>query len=72
MEEDVQTVQSLVDSYAQNPRTITLAVVQANNDIANQGIIQKSKKYDKSGQRTVGIITKPDLIILGRTGGLLR
>ncbi|KAK5708504.1 hypothetical protein LTR17_020635 [Elasticomyces elasticus] len=64
-EEDVQTVHSLVDSYAQNPRTILLAVVQANNDIANQGIIQKSKKYDKSGQRTVGIITKPDLINTG-------
>ncbi|KAK4966456.1 hypothetical protein LTR42_011621 [Elasticomyces elasticus] len=64
-EDDVQTVHSLVDSYAQNPRTIILAVVQANNDIANQGIIQKSKKYDKSGQRTVGIITKPDLINTG-------
>ncbi|KAK5107072.1 hypothetical protein LTR62_001890 [Meristemomyces frigidus] len=48
-EEDVQTVHSLVDSYVQNPRSIILAVVQANNDIANQGIIQKSKKYDKSG-----------------------
>ncbi|KAK0871010.1 hypothetical protein LTR87_013059 [Friedmanniomyces endolithicus] len=64
-EEDVQTVHSLIDSYAQNPRTILLAVVQANNDITNQGIIQKSKKYDKSGQRTVGIITKPDLINTG-------
>jgi len=39
-----------------------LAVVQASNDIANQGIIQKSRRYDKQGQRTVGIITKPDLI----------
>lgn len=64
-EDDVQTVHSLVDSYVQNPRTIVLAVVQANNDIANQGIIQKSKKYDKLGQRTVGIITKPDLINTG-------
>ena len=49
----------------QNRRTIILAVVQANNDIANQGIIQKSKKFDKPGQRTVGIITKPDLINTG-------
>ncbi len=64
-EEDVQTVQHLVDSYVANPRTIILAVVQANNDIANQGIIQKSRRFDKAGQRTVGIITKPDLINAG-------
>ena len=64
-EDDVRTVHNLVDSYVQNRRTIILAVVQANNDIANQGIIQKSKKFDKPGQRTVGIITKPDLINAG-------
>ena len=45
-----------------NPRTIILAVVQVNNDIANQGIIQKSRRFDQVGERTVGVITKPDLI----------
>ncbi|KAH8804419.1 interferon-induced GTP-binding protein Mx2 [Xylogone sp. PMI_703] len=64
-EEDVRTVHNLVDSYAENPRTIILAVVQAGNDIANQPIIQKSKRFDKEGQRTIGIITKPDLINIG-------
>lgn len=39
--------------------------MQANNDIANQGIIQKSKKFDQSGQGTVGIITKADPINAG-------
>lgn len=61
----VETVQYLVDSYISNPRTIVLAVVQASNDIANQGIIQKSRRFDKRGQHTVGIITKPDLINIG-------
>ena len=61
-EDDVLTVQRMVDSYIEKPRTIILAVVQANNDIANQSIIRKSKHFDKAGQRTVGIITKPDLI----------
>lgn len=61
-EDDVRTVQDLVDSYVANPRTIILAVVQANNDIANQGIIQKSRRFDQVGERTVGVITKPDLI----------
>ncbi|KAK0246875.1 hypothetical protein LTR29_018030 [Friedmanniomyces endolithicus] len=64
-EEDVQTVQRMVDSYIQKPRTIILAIVQASNDIANQSIIRKSKQYDRAGQRTVGVITKPDLINRG-------
>ena len=59
---DVQTVHNLVDHYIASSRTIILAVVQAGNDIANQKIIQKSRLVDKIGQRTVGIITKPDLI----------
>ncbi|KUJ16853.1 putative dynamin GTPase [Mollisia scopiformis] len=61
-EEDVQLVERLVDSYLQSSRTIILAVIQASNDIANQGIIRRARKFDKAGQRTVGIITKPDLI----------
>ncbi|KAI6787842.1 hypothetical protein KC331_g4473 [Hortaea werneckii] len=59
---DVDTVHALVDSYISNPRTIILAVVQAGNDISNQPIIKKSKKLDKEGERTIGVITKPDLI----------
>ncbi|EMC92587.1 hypothetical protein BAUCODRAFT_26966 [Baudoinia panamericana UAMH 10762] len=64
-EADVETVQRMVDSYVAKPRIIILAVVQASNDIANQSIIKKSKQYDVVGQRTVGIITKPDLINIG-------
>jgi GTPase SAR1 family protein len=64
-EVDVQIVHKLVDTYISNPRTIILAVVQAGNDIANQRIIQKSRVVDKAGQRTVGIITKADLINKG-------
>ena len=67
-EDDVQAVHSLVDSYVKNSRTIILAVVQANNDIANQGIIQKSKIHDRRGERTIGIITKPDLLNAGTEG----
>ncbi|KAI9675257.1 MAG: hypothetical protein M1817_001159 [Caeruleum heppii] len=61
-EEDVKLVAGLVDAYLESSRTIILAVVQATNDIATQGIIQRARTYDPAGQRTVGIITKPDLI----------
>ena len=62
---DVDTVHALVDSYIANPRTIILAVVQAGNDISNQSIVKKSKKFDEDGERTIGVITKPDLINVG-------
>lgn len=65
---DVEIVHTLVDMYAANPRAIILAVVQAGNDIANQSIIKKSKKFDKAGERTIGVITKPDLINEGAEG----
>lgn len=65
---DVDTVHRMVDSYIEKPRTIILAIVQASNDIANQSIIRKSKQYDTQGIRTVGIITKPDLISKGTEG----
>ncbi|KIW36744.1 uncharacterized protein PV06_11040 [Exophiala oligosperma] len=64
-EDDVEMVHRIVDGYISDPRTIILAVVQAGNDIANQPIIKKSRTFDKEGERTVGIITKPDLINQG-------
>ncbi|TQN64043.1 Interferon-induced GTP-binding protein Mx2, partial [Colletotrichum shisoi] len=64
-EADVEAVHAMVRGYLSSSRTIILAVVQASNDIANQGIIKIAREYDPDGQRTVGIITKPDLINAG-------
>ncbi|UKZ94349.1 uncharacterized protein TrAFT101_009225 [Trichoderma asperellum] len=64
-EEDVEAVHSMVTGYLQNSRTIILAVLQAGNDMANQPIIKLARSHDTLGQRTVGIITKPDLINQG-------
>lgn len=70
-EEDVKTVEKLVDSYLQHSRTIILAVIPATSDVDTQGIIQRARRFDADGLRTVGIITKPDLINAG-TGGPCR
>ncbi|KAJ4334175.1 hypothetical protein N0V95_009231 [Ascochyta clinopodiicola] len=59
-EEDKRLIHALVGEYMQNPRTIILAVVSAKNDAANQVILSLFKEYDKTGSRTLGIITKPD------------
>ena len=41
------------------------AVVPANVDIATQEIIQMAEDADPHGQRTLGVLTKPDLVDKG-------
>ena len=64
-EEDIQLVTEITDYYLSQPRTICLAVVSAANDYANQGILKKVRKVDPDGDRTLGIITKPDRLPSG-------
>ena len=61
-EEDVKLIHELVQDYIAEKRTIMLAVISAKDDFANQGILTKCKAVDPDGQRTLGIITKPDYL----------
>ena len=60
--QDVELVTSLVESYMLKERSIVLAVVSAKNDYANQIILKKARRVDPEGNRTMGIITKPDTL----------
>ncbi|KAJ6020128.1 Dynamin [Penicillium canescens] len=71
-EEDVKIVEKMVDSYLQHSRTIILAVIPATSDVDTQGIIQRARRFDEDGIRTVGIITKPDLINAGTEARIAR
>lgn len=62
---DVKLIHGLVSEYLKNPRSIILAVVSAKNDIGNQVILRKAREFDPQGLRTLGIITKPDLLARG-------
>lgn len=62
---DVDLVAEITDFYISQPRTICLAVVSATNDYANQGILRKVRAVDPRGERTLGIITKPDRLPSG-------
>lgn len=64
-DQDMQIVDEMVDSYLKSSRTLILAVVQATADIDTQSIIQRARRFDKHGERTVGIITKPDMVNKG-------
>lgn len=63
--EDVELVSELCSTYILNPRTIILAVVTAKNDYANQIILKRARDVDPDGNRTLGIITKPDTLPAG-------
>lgn len=51
----------MVKRYMNDSRTIILAVIPCNVDIATQEILKLAKNADPNGSRTMGVLTKPDL-----------
>lgn len=62
---DIQMVRDMVLGYMKNPRSIMLTVIPANVDIATQEIIEMARDVDPKGERTLGVLTKPDLVDKG-------
>ena len=62
---DMQMVKSMVQGYMDNSRSVILAVIPANVDIATQEILEMAEEVDPEGQRTLGVLTKPDLVDKG-------
>jgi interferon-induced GTP-binding protein Mx1 len=58
----IATVDTLVSRYLNQDRTIILAVIPANVDIATVDILSRAEKADPDGTRTIGVLTKPDLV----------
>jgi hypothetical protein len=59
---DIDLVAQITHDYISQPRTICLAVVAASQDYATQEILKNVLVVDPKGDRTLGIITKPDRI----------
>ncbi|PFH31932.1 dynamin-related protein DRPB [Besnoitia besnoiti] len=51
--------------YAADPRTIILAVIPANVDMSTSDALQMARRVDPRGVRTIGVITKIDLMDRG-------
>ncbi|TDZ38195.1 Interferon-induced GTP-binding protein Mx3 [Colletotrichum spinosum] len=62
---DPVTVSVLVESYMRKSNSIILAVISANNQLANQTVMERAKANDPAKVRTLGVITKPDLLPRG-------
>ncbi|KAF9080697.1 hypothetical protein BGX23_001790 [Mortierella sp. AD031] len=56
------TIHAINSRYIKEPRTIILAVVQANVDLNTSKALSEAGKYDPEGDRTIPIVTKPDRI----------
>lgn len=62
---DKEFVQNMVFEYMKNPRSVMLAVVPSNVDVATQLILEMAEEVDKEGRRTLGVLTKPDIVDKG-------
>lgn len=60
--EDMALVRRIMNRHIKDERTIILAVIPSNTDIATQEILSIAKELDPNGLRTLGVLTKPDLI----------
>ena len=68
---DKTMVKDMVTSYMKNPRSIIMAVIPSNVDIATQEILDMAEECDRKGQRTLGVLTKPDLVDKGAESGII-
>lgn len=59
---DIDVINDMVRLYMKDSKTIILAVVSASNDGAVQDILEMAHEEDSHGTRTIGVITKPDLL----------
>lgn len=62
---EVEVVKELVKDYMKEERTIILAIVAGNYDYNNQIVLSLAKDFDPASNRTIGIITKPDMQPVG-------
>lgn len=62
---DIRLVRQMVKGYMENPRSVMLAVIPANVDVATQEILELAAEADPDGDRTLGVLTKPDLVDRG-------
>lgn len=62
---DAAIVRNMVRTYMKSSRSIILCVVSAKNDFALQDVTELARELDPKGTRTLGLITKPDMLDAG-------
>jgi replication fork clamp-binding protein CrfC len=57
-----EQIHEMLLQFISNPNAIILAVTAANTDVANSDALQLAKAADPYGNRTIGVLTKLDLM----------
>lgn len=65
-----QKIVGLCDKYIQPPNII-LAISAADVDLANSTALRASRRVDPRGERTIGVVTKMDLVDAARGASIL-
>lgn len=65
-----QKIADLCDKYIQPPNVI-LAISAADVDLANSTALRASRRVDPRGERTIGVVTKMDLVEAARGASIL-
>ncbi|KAG8530537.1 uncharacterized protein KY384_005040 [Bacidia gigantensis] len=65
-----QKIADLCDKYIQPPNVI-LAISAADVDLANSTALRASRRVDPRGERTIGVVTKMDLVEAERGASML-
>jgi dynamin 1-like protein len=61
----VQEIHDMVKSFAVRPNCLILAITPANTDLANSDSLKLAREVDPAGDRTIGVLTKVDLMDTG-------
>lgn len=65
-QKDIEKVTTeMAGYYCKDPKTIILCVIPANQDLAISDGLKLAREWDKSGERTIGVITKIDIMDKG-------
>lgn len=60
-----EQIKRLIKKFIEKQETINLVVVPSNVDIATTEALKMAQEVDPDGERTLGILTKPDLVDRG-------
>ena len=60
-----QQIKSMILEYALRPHALLLAITPANTDLANSDALKLTRQVDPTGSRTIGVLTKIDLMDAG-------
>ena len=61
----IREVDEMIQEHIRLERTVILAVIPANQDIATVDVLERAHKMDPDGVRTIGVLTKADLVSPG-------